>query len=233
MTEQQMFQWFAALAMHVKRFLILSKEAAQWAIQNPKEAIGVMVKALEEYYKETYRLLEIGTTSIPAFESFVVREKFVYAGGDTAKVKFSLIDLLFLKEFGDITEISRPAVVLYRYKLKRGSSDRHIFAEMGGKNKAETFLSDLLYLLEKQKNGEAGNLLINGKVNIFYLKNGEGSLLPVYTRWDGVGWRLNVFVKYWNGVGWSVNPIDIPCEWSAGDQVLSHNVLKSSVTLSV
>ena len=59
-------------------------------------------------------------------------------------------------------------------KLLRAEVDRPIIAELGGEVKAETSLAEIFGLMEMQKKGEKGSLLINGYANIFYVRDKIG-----------------------------------------------------------
>ncbi|HCP08387.1 MAG TPA: hypothetical protein DIT25_01140 [Candidatus Moranbacteria bacterium] len=155
----------------------------------------------------THSLLEsIGDVKISATLDLTVRDHVVnirekrnlYTGDNFEKWFFG-------KKIKPISEF-----VQY-YKLRKGSVDDSILAELGGEAKAETSLGELFALMEMQVNGENGALLTNGYANIFYIKDVDGVLRAVNCLWNGDGWNLSAY------------EVDYPDEWSAGSQVFSRN----------
>jgi hypothetical protein len=97
--------------------------------------------------------------------------------------------------------------------------DGPIINELGGEAKAETTLSEMFSLMEKQKNGESGVLLNNGYANIFYIRDQNGVLRAVGVDWDDGGWYVGAY------------SVEDPGGWRVGRQVFSRNsVLESSET---
>jgi len=97
--------------------------------------------------------------------------------------------------------------------------DAPIIAELGGNEKAETTLTEVFSLMEKQPNGEEGALLNNGWWNILYVKDQNGVLRTVSVCWLVDGW--NVYAR----------SVGDPYGWYDGYQVFSRNsVLESSET---
>ena len=76
-------------------------------------------------------------------------------------------------------------------------------------NGVETSLAQLFALLERQGKGEDGVLLVNGLVNIFYVRDINGVLSAAHVMWSSDGWLL-----YWYA-------IERPHRWSDGYQVFS------------
>jgi hypothetical protein len=117
------------------------------------------------------QLLElIGTVDIPAATTpFVVRQKFVVNPKEGAPVRISFLGSDFREWFlGKTEEPATEATLRYatlRYaKLVKSSVDGPILAELD--DKAETTLSQIYALMERQPYGEEGVLLTNGRVNI-------------------------------------------------------------------
>ncbi len=83
------------------------------------------------------------------------------------------------------------------------SSDNKNIAKMGGVEEVRkhAFTPDQIAdLRDKQMNGEEGQLLTNGYLNLFYVIGKDGVLFVVSLRWRGVGrewfaraWRLGEF----------------------------------------
>lgn len=165
----------------------------------------------------------VGTVTTSATTSkFVAKEKFVRDTGRKAKVKISYLGDNFTAWFlsGDgKTEDPISEQTLCHHKLRKASVDGPIITELGGEAKAETTLSEMFSLMEKQKNGESGTLLNNGWANIFYIRDNAGVLRAVDVRWHGGGWVVNAC------------SVGNPLRWGDGARVFSRNsVLGSSET---
>lgn len=101
---------------------------------------------------------------------------------------------------------------MFRYaKLLKSSVDGPIIKELGGEAKAETTLTEMFSLMEKQKDGGDGVLLNNGCANIFYIRDKNGVLRAVSVLWFDDGWYVPAdSVVYTN-------------EWRAERRVFSRN----------
>jgi hypothetical protein len=163
----------------------------------------------------TAMLTLVGTVIVPATtEKFVAKEKFVRDTGRKAKVKISYLGGNFISWFlnGDgKTEDSIKEQTLHYYKLRQSSVDGPIITELGGEAKAETTLSEMFSLMEKQGKGEDGVLLNNGYANIFYIKDSAGVLRTVIVDWDVGGWSVGA------------DSVGHPRRWGVGRQVFSRN----------
>src|SRR5690606_14742846 len=95
--------------------------------------------------------------------------------------------------------------------LIKFSPDGPIIEELGGEAKAETTLSEMYGLLQKQSKGEDGVLLTDGRVNIFYVKDTSGVLRAVDVHWSGGGWFVSAY------------PVEFPVGWGVGHRVFSGN----------
>lgn len=117
----------------------------------------------------------------------------------------------FEKWFFDKT-VEPIGETLLRYgKLLRAEVDHSIIAELGGEAKVETSLAEIFGLMEMQKNGEKGSLLINGYANIFYVRDTKGVLRAVDVRWSVGGWFL------------LASSVGRPDRWAEGSRVFSSN----------
>lgn len=168
-----------------------------------------------------YILEPVSRVMVPATTGkLVAKEKFVPDTGRKAKVKISYLGDNFTAWFlnGDgKTEDPISEQTLRYHKLRKSSVDGPIITELGGEAKAETTLSEMFSLMEKQKHGEDGVLLNNGYANIFYIKDQNGVLRSVYVYWDVVGWGVFAY------------SVVRPDRWRGGCQVFSRNsVLESS-----
>jgi len=160
----------------------------------------------------------VSTIMVPATTGkFVAKEKFVLDTGSKAKVKISYLGDNFKAWFGDKTEDPITEQTLRYHKLRKASVDGPIITELGGEAKAETTLTEMFSLMEKQGEGEKGALLNNGWWNIFYIRDQNGVLRAVFVGWLVDGWLVGAF------------EVTDPGRWSVGGRVFSRNsVLKSS-----
>lgn len=154
-------------------------------------------------------LLElVGTVDVPATtNTIVVKDHIVNIRKKRKVYTWDDFEKWFLGK--KIEPISKSE--LHYHKLRKGSVDGPIIAELGGKEKAETTLAEMFTLMEMQANGEEGVLLTNGYANIFYIRDIKGVLRAVCCDWGGGGWRLGA------------NSVEHPLEWNAGCQVFSRN----------
>ena len=215
MTEQQIPVFMARLVEFQKLFSQLSKEDAQWVIQNTSEAISLFDKVVKERDKSILQLLEpVGTIDIPATtEKFVAKNHFGVDITEEAEIKISYLGDNFRFWFLNKSEEPFPGSTLRYQTLKKGSVDGPIIAEieLDGKAKAEITLTELRLLLKKQPKGENGVLLTDGYANIFYIRDIDAVLRAVFVRWDGPGWYLYAY------------SVEYPAEWTAGIRVFSRN----------
>jgi hypothetical protein len=156
----------------------------------------------------------VSTVVIPATTSkFIAKDKFVVNITRNAPVEISVVFENFTNWFlsgdGKIENPIKEQTLCY-HKLRKSSVNNLIIAELGGETKAETTLSEMFYLMEKQKNGGRGILLTNGYANVFIIRDQNGVLRIV-----DVVWRL----------GWIIDAtsVDVPRGYGLGYQVFSRN----------
>jgi hypothetical protein len=172
--------------------------------------------------KPTPSILELVSTIVvnATTGKLIAKERFVINTKRNAPVKISYLGDNFKAWFlnGDgKTEDPISEQTLRYHKLRQSSVDGPIITELGGEAKAETTLSEMFSLMEKQKHGEDGVLLNNGWANIFYIKDGAGVLRAVRVDWCDGGWSV------------SADSVGNPDRWNVGYQVFSRNsVLESS-----
>lgn len=172
--------------------------------------------------KPTPSILELVSTIVVSATTakLVAKEKFVINTKRNAPVKISYLGDNFKAWFlnGDgKTEDPISEQTLRYHKLRQSSVDGPIIAELGGEAKAETTLSEMFSLMEKQKHGEDGVLLNNGWANIFYVKDIAGVLRAVNVCWSDGGWIV------------FADSVEDPGRWDDGRQVFSRNsTLESS-----
>jgi hypothetical protein len=159
-------------------------------------------------------LEHIGAVDISlATGKFIARKKFVRDTSSGVRVKISGWGDNFEKNFlGKIEEVS-SVVNLCCHRLKKWSRSILIISELGGDDAAETMLAEMYALMEKQGNGESGDLLTNGGANIFFIRDVAGVLWTVYCYWVDVGWRLDA------------NPVVDQSEWYGARPVFSRDSL--------
>ncbi|MDP3954617.1 MAG: hypothetical protein Q8Q06_04355 [bacterium] len=127
----------------------------------------------------------LGTTRFVAADMFGPNN---YAG-----IKFFLGDS-FKENFLGKIEKRVPATDLAVHILVRQSLDRPIIDELGG-GREETFLYQLYELISRQPKGEDGPLLVDGKTNIFYIRDAAEVLWAVNVDWDShrSEWNVNAY----------------------------------------
>ena len=148
---------------------------------------------------------------------FVAKNNLVLDANRKVKVKISYLGYDLTKWFlFDTGKIEGPTSeqTLYCYRLRKFLADDQIIAALGGEEKAETTLLEMFSLMKKQKNGEKGVLLTNGRANIFYIRDQNGVLRVVRVHWHGGGWDIYA------------DSVESPGKWFDGYQVFSRNLIK-------
>ena len=144
-------------------------------------------------------LEKIGIVNLPATGSkFVALENFTV---DSQNVK---MDSTWRKQFEKIlfekTEDCQAEIVLRYSELRRSSCNELIVDELG--NLAETTLSNIWQLLEKQPNGESGVLQTNRYGNSFFVRDAEEGLHNLSLIWGPVGWEIIIHdIHSWDKKG--------------------------------
>lgn len=166
--------------------------------------------------KPTPSILELVSTIVvnATTGKLVAKDRFVINTKRNAPVKISYLGDNLKAWFlnGDSkTEDPISEQTLRYHKLRKSSVHGPIITELGGEAKAETTLSEMFSLMEKQKHGEDGVLLNNGWANIFYIKDDAGVLRAVRVRWLDGGWSVYA------------DSVEDPDGWRVGSQVFSRN----------
>lgn len=159
-------------------------------------------------------LLEpITTISVAGVEAFSAREMLTVGTHEDVKIYWNGDN--FKKNFVNLNhtgknEIDVPAQKLRIHQLRKKSLDGPIIAELGGEPVVETNLATMFELMKKQGQGQTGTLLVNGKANIFYIRDDNNILWAVLCYWCA-------------GSGWDVEAIPLSASfvWRAGYQVFS------------
>lgn len=158
-----------------------------------------------------------GTSEISATtKKFIACDNFIVDTSKKAEVKISGLSSDFEESFIGKTEAAiAEKTTFFYHKLMKNTADESIIAEIGGKEKAETTLTEMFFLMKRQGNGNSGLLLANGYMNIFYIRDIDGLLWAVSCAWLNDGWYVDA------------NYIDDPDHWHAGLQVFSRNPSES------
>lgn len=181
------------------RFKQLPNEDAQWLIQNTGEAIDLIIDTVVKRIKTVGPVNEILSTVVSTFtvpattKKFVAKDNFVVDISDEAKVKISYLYDNFKTWFMEKTEEAFSGSTIYGRQLKKNSLDGPILAELGGREVAETTLTELHAAMAAQPNGESGPLLNDGSDNIFYIRDVTGKLRAVDVYWSDDGWRMEAY----------------------------------------
>ncbi len=191
------------------------------ALINKSGGIEVALRMLRQKFEVVFTSIVnwLGNITLSATtEKFVAASKFVVNTTDATKPKISYLDDDFENWFLGKTEDQIAEASLWYGVLTESANSQRIIAELGGGAKAETTLTEMFSLMEKQKNGESRTLLNNGWANIFYIKDSSGVLRTVFMAWYDGGWHINA------------RSVGIPHAWGVGYRVFSRNPLESSET---
>jgi hypothetical protein len=151
----------------------------------------------------TSRLRFVNTSDVPATEDLVLTEQLLQD-----KFNIRWLGDNFRSLFVGKTLEGAGSGKLAIHSLAESSTNQQLKDELG--DGAISPLAYLLSLVENQKQGGAGPLLTNGCANLLIVEV-EGSVWVVDVRWhSGCG--------YWRA---GADPLEGPCEWRAGGQVVS------------
>ncbi|MBI4175473.1 hypothetical protein HY523_02545 [Candidatus Berkelbacteria bacterium] len=153
------------------------------------------------------RLVKVIT--VRAIGTFVAQDYFTEENQPDG-IKFWLGDN-FKKYF--LTKVEQPILrqKLRVFVLLQKALDETILQALGGPKQAAIGLAQMYEMIKAQVNGQAGDLLVNGAANIFYIEDTSGKLWAVYCHW-------NAAYGLWNVLAHSVSH---PHEWYDGFQVFS------------
>ena len=224
-TKQQIPVIAARITEFQEGFENLSTEDAQWVIMNGKEAVALFVSAVANRAKTVAQTVVtllgpiVSTFVVPATtEKFVAKDKFKVDTSKKAKVKIAYLGDNFEEWFLGKEEAPFAGSTINGRKLEKNSIDDPILAELGGNEAAETTLTEMYAAMAAQPNGESGSLLNDGRANIFYIEDINGTLCAVRVLWHSGGWRVNAHL------------IGHPLEWDANDRVFARNPFSTQVS---
>lgn len=106
-------------------------------------------------------------------------------GGQRIYTRKNFEEMFFDKAVGPIRKTR-----LLRCDLSVIGLNSLVIKALGGEARVETSLGELFGLLEAQKYGRRGALLIDGSSNIFYIRNIRNKLCSVIVDWDDGGWNF-------------------------------------------
>jgi len=121
-------------------------------------------------------------------EFFIPEGSFVVGTSMKDLVNIFYVGEAFKKRFYGKKETLAYRVQLVHIDLDEPLTDEEIICKLGGKEKVETFSYEMFAQMEKQGNGEVGELLVNGKAGIFYIIDKFGELCSVRCSWSKGGW---------------------------------------------
>lgn len=128
--------------------------------------------------KDTEWLKFVGTIAIPATKvPFIAKEKFVIDTSPNGLVKIDFFGNLFKRWFLNKVEKPINTTIIYCHKVRDSFlADHSIIDELGGEAKAETTLTEMFFLMEKQNNSKKGTLFPGNHGSIFYVRDIKGVL---------------------------------------------------------
>jgi len=146
------------------------------------------------------------TSAVP--REFVAAVHFKEDTSTAAAVQIAWLGSAFQQHFVSKTEPAVEGTVRLRvHELRVPARDQAIIAELGDTH--ETMLGHLWCLLRQQGKGEDGALATDGVPNVFYVRDGDGTLRVIDALWGGAGWEIGA------------STTDNPYAWSAGRRVIS------------
>lgn len=152
----------------------------------------------------------VSTTVIPATtKKFIAEDNFKVNTSKNAKVKISYLGDNFFFLFLEKIEEAFAGSIIYGRHLNHDSLDDPIICELGDEKQAKTTLTEIFTMMERQAKGEEGELLNDGRVNIFYVEDVKGILWTVGVSLEEDGWFIDA------------DSVDDFSDWEAGCKVFS------------
>lgn len=124
---------------------------------------------------------------------FSASDNFVINNESGGNVRIGYISKEFSKWFlsgHGKNEKPNSGRMLRYHKLRKKLPSGSVIMQCGGKDKAETTLSEMYYLMRMQRNGQNGFLANNGSVQIFYVADRFGISRIVYLLFGINGWEI-------------------------------------------
>jgi len=127
--------------------------------------------------------------TVPDMEGFQAADRFKLASEGAVRIGY--VGDNFRAWFSGLMVSAHAGSVIMPHTLARNAYDHEIIEALGGETRAETSLAELWYLMTLQGRGQEGVLLVNGYVNIFYVRDAEGVLRAVDVNYDASEWSVN------------------------------------------
>lgn len=157
----------------------------------------------------------LGTVAIPATsKKIIAAERFRLSNNSDTRIGYISDSVLLF--FGHIINdiVVKKSDELHYYELLEAAFGDQVVVEFGCKRKIGTTFSAAYALLKKQGCGQAGELLINGLPNVFFVKDVSGILRVVnFDYHDLIGWRIYA------------HRIDIPQRHLVGSRFFFRNLI--------
>jgi len=134
-------------------------------------------------------LLRIIVGSSPAVQEFAAIRKFQEGVDKESGVHITFVSNSFRKHYGTKIENIPVGRSLYGYKMLKEKNIEDVIDAFGGFQKAEANLHDIWKKLESQPDGQAGDLLTDGRINTFFVNDIFGVLYPIRLRYLN-GWHI-------------------------------------------
>ena len=112
-----------------------------------------------------------------------------------AEVQIASVSERFLVLYSSKIEFSEYGRLLCRCDVLVPLTDHKILQELGGDKHACTTLMDVWSVMRAQARGDPGDLLVDGRPNLFYVPDARGVVRAVRLSWDKErrGWIVAVF----------------------------------------
>jgi hypothetical protein len=172
MTDEQLIE-FETRVSHIRRDINEGTIPYDWAMTE-------MRRIME--YRAPGLLKHVFDAHVSAVTKFVAKD--VFAKENSAGIRYWL-GPNFEANFLDKIEENIPETELSIFELTVNSFDASIRAELTPEYE-ETMLAHLYELICRQPMGEGGQLLVDGIMNIFYIRDAKGVVWAVRVAWDSV-----------------------------------------------
>jgi len=214
-TEKQTQKLIGIFLEHMHFFKELATEDAQWSIQNPKEAIEVIITAIADRTKEVTKGI---FTSFSTFNLEAVSEhntKDCFQNGERIKYwrkahQGGAYIAESLTERADFREMAASVlgIDLEAEEVSNKVLQKHLIT---AGHCVE--MKQIEREIERVEAGEKTSLAKDGNITFFFIENYDGSVSVVSVRWHSYYGRWNV----------SVYRFDDDVRWGPGARVVSRN----------
>lgn len=133
-------------------------------------------------------ILQILVNPFPRIEEFTALQ-FKEGVDKISGVNIAYVSPGFFRHYATKVESMPRAQSLYGYKMLLDKSNEEVLKIFGGSENATANLYGIWEKLKRQPDGQGGDLLIDGRVNTFFVPDVEGVVYPVHVRYLG-GWHI-------------------------------------------